>query len=321
MTSPEIPSAPSAGPFDGLRTLLRAGKGPQVPKGGPPGSLREMRSEKHPANRHWARVSLVFLALALSLFVLIPFFWVSVTAVKTTSDMTAHPLGLPQVWHWENFAQAVQQAHLLRLFRNSVIVVVPVVLACLVLSTLAGYAFAKMTWRGKEFWFIVFLLGLAIPTTVLIVPLYFELNALHLTGSLWGLILVESAGTLPFGVLLMRGFIADISDEIIDASRIDGCTSLGTLWYIVAPLTKPALLTLLIFNFMWSWNAYLLPLVLVQKQSLQTLPLGLQVFAGRWITNYPLIMAATIISIFPIVVVYVIFQRQFIQGLSAGAFK
>lgn len=286
-----------------------------------PTSLEPGQTKRRTAGQRWAKIRLDLLAATFSLFALVPFFWVCVTAVKTTSEMTVNPLGLPRVWHWENFAHAWQQAHMLRLFKNSTVVAVPVVLTCLVLSTLAGYAFAKMEWWGKEFWFIVFLLGLAIPTTVLVVPLYFELNALHLTGSLWGLILVEGAGTLPFGVLLMRSFIADIPDEILDASRIDGCTSLGTLWYVVVPLARPALLTLLIFNFMWSWNAYMLPLVLVQDQKLQTLPLGLQVFSGRWITNYPLIMAATIISILPIVIVYVIFQRQFIEGLSAGAFK
>ncbi|MEW5816493.1 MAG: carbohydrate ABC transporter permease [Spirochaetota bacterium] len=261
------------------------------------------------------------LAIILALFVLIPFFWVFVTAFKTVQETTINPLGLPREWRWENFPEAWQKANMFRLYINSILVAVPVVLACLMLSTLAGYAFAKMRWKGREFWFIVFVMGLAIPETVLIIPLYFEMNALGLTGNLLGLILAESAGSLSFGILIARAFIADISNEIMDAGRMEGCTRAGILWHIIIPLTKPALLTLLIFNFMWSWNAYLLPLVLVQKQKLQTLPLGLQIFAGRWITNYPMTMAATIIGILPIVIVYVIFQRQFIQGLSAGAFK
>ena len=142
---------------------------------------------------------------------------------------------------------------------------------------------------------------------------------LKLLSTHWALILPEIATGLPFGILLLRSFIQDLPSEIMDSARVDGCNRLQLLVQIVTPLTRPALLSLLIFNFMWSWNQFLLPSFLIQQDSVRTLPAGLRFFLGRYSNDIPLLMAGATISFLPVVIVYMIFQRHFIQGIAAGA--
>jgi raffinose/stachyose/melibiose transport system permease protein len=248
-------------------------------------------------------------------------FWIIVGAVKDRGRVIRNPLGLPDVWHWENFWQAWTGGNFDTYFGNSILVVVPVVIGVLGMSLLAAYAFAQMSFRGKNALFVLFLVGLTIPLGVLIIPLFYEMLALKLHNTLWALILPQIAIALPFSILLLHSFILDLPHEILDAGRIDGCTTFGLLRYVVAPLSRPALLTLLIFNFMWTWNQFLLPVVLIQKDSARTLPVGLNFFQGQFANDIPLLMAGATITFVPVVVIYIIFQRQFIEGISAGALK
>jgi raffinose/stachyose/melibiose transport system permease protein len=244
-----------------------------------------------------------------------------VTALKDRGRVIRDPLGLPEVWRFENFLQAWEVGHFGRYLGNSILVVVPVVLAILVLSLVAGYAFALMSFRGKNALFAVFLIGLTIPVGILVIPLFYDLLALGLLNTLWALILPQVAVGLPFGILLMRSFIQQLPREILDAGRIDGCTHLGMLRHIVTPLSLPALASLLVFNFMWTWNQFLLPVVFIQTDAVRTLPVGLNYFQGRFSTDIPLLMAGATITFLPVVLVYIIFQRQFIKGITAGALK
>jgi raffinose/stachyose/melibiose transport system permease protein len=199
--------------------------------------------------------------------------------------------------------------------------VLPVLLAVLALSLLAAYSFALRSFRGKNLLFGIFLFGLTIPLGVLILPLFYQLLSMKLLNTLWALILPQIAIALPFGILLLYSFIRDLPNEILDSGRIDGCNDLSLLYHIVFPLSRPALLTLLIFNFMWTWNQFLLPVVLIQKDSFRTLPVGLTFFQGQFANDVPLLMAGATITFLPVVLIYVIFQRQFIQGIAAGALK
>ncbi|MEX2540897.1 MAG: carbohydrate ABC transporter permease [Trueperaceae bacterium] len=261
------------------------------------------------------------LAGAISLMVVFPLVWIISTSLKSRAEVSRDPLGLPKTWLWSNYPEAWDVGRFGTYFLNSILVVVPVVLGVLLLSLLAAYAFAMFTFRGKNVLFVLFLAGLAIPIGVLVVPLFYQMLALNLVNTLWALILPEIAVSLPFGILLLRSFIGGLPRAIMDAGRIDGCNALQLLWCIVAPLSRPALLSLLIFNFMWSWNQFLLPVVLVQTESARTLPLGLSFFQGRYSSDLPLLMAGATISFIPIVIIYVIFQRQFIKGITAGALK
>ena len=267
------------------------------------------------------RLWTTFAAVAFSLFVLVPFTWVIFTSVKSQKELSHNPLGVPMDWQWGNFAEAWTRGHFDRYFLNSILVAIPTVALVLVCSTLAAYAFSLMEFRGKNVLFIIFLVGLTIPLSILIIPLFYELLSLGLLNTYWALVLPQVAKTLPFGILLLRSFMEDFPTEILDAARIDGCSTWGLLYRVVVPLSVPALTSLLVFTFMWTWNQFVLPVVLIQDDAMRTLPVGLNFFQGRFVTDIPLMMAGAIISFLPIVLMYVFFQRQFIKGITAGAFK
>jgi raffinose/stachyose/melibiose transport system permease protein len=268
-----------------------------------------------------ARLSGTVTAALLSLAVLVPFSWVVSTALKSRRDLAFNPLGLPSEWLWQNFSNAWTQGHFSQFFLNSVLVAIPTVTLVLVLSTLAAYAFSQMKFRGKNLFFVLFLVGLMIPLSILIIPLYYELLSLGLLNTHWALILPQVAQTIPFGILLLRSFMDDFPHEILDAAEIDGCTTLDLLWRIVIPISTPALTSLLIFTFMWNWNHFLTAVIFIQKESLRTLPVGLMYFQQRYISDIPLMMAGALITVVPVVLIYAIFQRQFIKGMTAGALK
>jgi len=259
------------------------------------------------------------LAGAVSLVILIPIYLTVVTGLKDRHEVVANPLGLPAEYIWENIAAAWEGGNFDRYFVNSIMVTIPTVTGVLVFSTLAAYAFALLSFPGKEKLFKVFLAGLTIPLGVLSIPLFYLMNSFKLLDTHWALILPEIGISMPFGVLLLRSFIQDLPSEILDAGRIDGCTDWGLLRHIVIPLSRPALFSLLIFNFTWSWNEFLLAVVLLQTESARTLPLGLNFFRGRYSSNYPLLMAGATITFIPVMIVYILFQRHFIKGIVAGS--
>jgi len=276
----------------------------------------------HRISRYRLSVLVLLLALLIATVPLAPLIWVVFTALKNPSRVIENPLGPPTgAWHWENFASAWQAANFGTYFVNSLVVAIPTVLAVVVLSLLAAYPFAVMSFRLRKVLFTVFLAGLTIPLSVLIIPLFYEIRSLGLDGTPLALILPQVAIQLPFGILLLAGFIRELPREVLDAGRIDGCDQVQLLRHVVAPLTWPGVLTLVVFVFMWTWNQFLLPLVLVHQDSGRTLPLGLAFFQGRFNTNIPLMMAGATITFLPIVLVYVVFQRQFIRGITAGAIR
>jgi raffinose/stachyose/melibiose transport system permease protein len=257
----------------------------------------------------------------LSLTVLFPFYLVLVTALKSDNRISQNPLGLPDTWHWGVFRQAWQEGHFGSYFMNSVYVAVPVVLAVLAGSLMTAYAFATMRFRGRGLLFAVLIAGLTIPLEIIVTPLYYEMLHLGLLDTLWALILPQIAMNLPFGVLLLRAFIGDLPRDLLDAGRMDGCGQFRLLTRVVLPLCRPALLSLLVFTFMWTWNQFLLPLIMVQSDSARTLPIGLSYFQGRYSSELPLMMAGVTITFLPIMVVYLFFQRQIIRGITTGAGK
>jgi ABC-type glycerol-3-phosphate transport system permease component len=265
--------------------------------------------------------SMAYTALAglLSLIVIFPLVWVVATSLKDRGDIIRNPLGPPTVYQWSNYADAWREGNFGTYFVNSILVVVPTAAGVVALSLLAAYAFAMFRFRGKNLLFTAFLVGLTIPLGILVIPIFYQMVSLKLVNNLWSLILPQTAVGLPFAILLLRGFISELPKEILDAGRIDGCSNWGILRHIVMPLSRPALLSVMIFNIVWVWNQFLLPVVLIQKASARTLPQGLSVFMGRYGADFGLLMAGATISFIPVVIVYVIFQRQFIKGIAAGA--
>lgn len=266
-------------------------------------------------------ISVHFLAIIIALIPIMPVVWVMFTALKERGRVVPDPLSPPKVLHWENFPAAWQIGKFGGYFVNSVVVTIPTVLMILVFGMLAAYALAKMSFRGKDTFFVFFLIGLTVPMSVLIIPLFYEMRDLNLLSTPWALILPQVAKQLPFAILLLYSFIRELPGEILDAALIDGCNRRQLLTRIVVPLSTPAMVTLIVFSFMWSWNNFLLPVILIHQDAARTLPVGLNAFRGRFVTDIPMMMAGATITFLPVLLVYLIFQRQFIRGISAGAFK
>ena len=226
---------------------------------------------------------------------------------------------LPPSFAWHNYVEAWDQGKFASSFTTSVIVAAVMVPASVGLSILGGYAFATMRFRGSRAIFYLFILGLIIPTEATIVPLYYDVRDLGLLDTYWALILLETSGELAFGIFWMRAAFISAPPSLLEAARIDGASSWRTLWRILVPFAWPAILTLTVLTFADSWNEFFLALVFTVNH--MTAPAGLASFSGRFTTNVPLVSAGAVIVAVPILVVFVVFQRQFVRGVLTGAVK
>jgi ABC-type glycerol-3-phosphate transport system permease component len=191
----------------------------------------------------------------------------------------------------------------------------------LVLCILSGFAFAFYKFHGKTALYIYVVAGLSIPFYTIIIPLYFQLRTLNLLNTHWAVIIPQTAITLPFGVLLMRSFMLSIDRAFIEAAQIDGCAPMRLLSWIIVPMSTPAISSLLIFTFMWTWNNLFLPMVVITKSELRTIPLGLTFFQGEYSTEVTLLCATAVVSSLPVLLTYLLFQGQFIRGITAGGIR
>ena len=256
-----------------------------------------------------------------ALIALIPICVMWMAALKSSSEIFNDPFSLPSVLHWENLVKAWTVGHFRQYLGNTVIITVPTVCGVVGLSCLAGYAFGRLKFAGARLFFYIFLLGLMVPFQSIMIPMYYDLKDLNLLGTYWAMILPATALGLPFGIFLMQAFFRGLPSDLADAARVDGCSEFGVFFKIMLPLAGPAVSTLMVFQFMWTWNAFLMPLLFLNQESLRPIALGLMFFSGRYTTNYGLVAAGVTLATLPLIVIYVIFQRQFIRGLTAGALK
>jgi len=261
------------------------------------------------------------LLIGVGLLCVIPFVWVWSSALKSPLEIAQTPLALPRDPTLENLVNAWVRGRLGKYFLNSIIVSVPIVFFTVAFSSLAGYAFAKHSFFGRRTIFYLFLIGLILPFQSIMIPLYYTLRDFQLLGTYWAMIVPTTALGLPFGIFITRAFFQGLPTELSDAARVDGCDEFGVFWRVILPLAKPGMVTLAIFTFLGAWNSFLLPLIFMQREELRPLVVGLMFFQSRYTRDYALTMAgATIVSV-PVIIVYIIFQRQFVQGLTAGALK
>lgn len=274
------------------------------------------------SNRQPVWTVLIYTVLIIFLLVsVMPIFWILLAALKDSTELNANPFSFPTKITFNNLKQAWTIGHMGKYFLNSVIVAVPRVLLVLLLSTLAGFAFAKLNFPGRNLIFFFMLIGMMVPIQAMIIPLYYTMQNLGLINSYWAMIIPQLGLSMPFAIFMMRAFYRNLPDDLMDAARIDGCGDFSIFLRIMLPLMIPAITSLLVFEFMWSWNDFLLPLLFVYDDAYRTLPLGLMYFSGEYTANQSLIAAGVFISIVPIIVVYAIFQRKFIEGITAGAVK
>jgi raffinose/stachyose/melibiose transport system permease protein len=234
-------------------------------------------------------------------------------------DSSPSGFGLPPTFAWHNYVTAWQEGKFATSFTTSIIVAAVMVPASVLLSVVAGYAFATMRFRGSNVLFYLFILGLIIPTEATIVPLYYDIRSLGLLDTYWALILLEVSGEVAFGIFWMRAAFLSAPASLLEAARIDGSNSWTTLWRIMVPFARPAILTLTVLTFADSWNEFFLALVFTVNKF--TAPAGLASFSGRYTTDIALVSAGAVIVAVPILVVFVIFQREFMRGMLTGAVK
>ncbi|WP_427181703.1 carbohydrate ABC transporter permease [Paenibacillus sp. TC-CSREp1] len=258
--------------------------------------------------------------ILISLVMIVPFLWMLSTSFKLQEEVFQYPIQwIPQVFHFENYAEVWTSIPFPLYYFNSLKVSILVTLGQLITCSLAGYAFARLDFPGKNRLFIMYFAAFMIPYQVIMIPQYFVIKKLGLVDSHWALILLEIFS--PYGVFLMRQFLSGISKELSEAARIDGCNEFGIFARIIMPLAKPALATLGIFAFSWVWNDFQAPLIYLTSDSLKTLPLGLASLNGEFTSQTQLIMAGTVLSLIPVVTVFLFFQRYFISGITAGSVK
>jgi raffinose/stachyose/melibiose transport system permease protein len=254
--------------------------------------------------------------------VLIPLYWIVVTSFKDQSAyFTQNPFALPSAPTTNNY-KLVIQSDFPRYFLNSVIVTAGTIIPAVGISFMAAYAII----RGAGSRFLagvngLFLMGLAIPLQATIIPVYLLIIKMHLYDSLLALILPSVAFSIPLSVLVLSNFIRDVPRELFESMRMDGASDWQTLWQLAFPLTRPALVTVTIYNGLGIWNGFLLPLILTQSPEKRLLPLGLWTFQGQYSVNVPAILASVVLTTLPILVLYVIGRRQLMSGLTAGFSK
>jgi raffinose/stachyose/melibiose transport system permease protein len=273
----------------------------------------------------WRKVlsQMFFLALmcAIGLVVVYPVLMVIFTAFKTDAELARNPLGVPRDWTSANFSNAWREAGMSKLFLNSVMISSGVVLGSVALSAMGAFALARLEFPGKRVLPVLLTVGLVLPFETLMIPLFYTFKAFHALNTYWAMILPQIGLALPFGILLVRGFIAGLPQELFDAAEIDGAGLWRQFLHVVVPMARPALVALAVFQFLWSWNQYLIALVMVQDPNMRTIPLGLTFFVGRYSTFYTGLAAAAVIAMLPMFAMYVVFHRQIQQANLAGVLK
>lgn len=256
-----------------------------------------------------------------TLLTVVPFGLLLLTSVKSKRDLFRGAFALPAYPHFENYVTAWVDGHFGIYFWNSIIVVVPVVAVSIVLGLMTGFAFAFLSFPGKKLIFAVLTVGMMVPTEAFIIPLYYEIRGLGLLDSYAAMILPQIAMSVPFATLFLAATMQQLPKDILEAAVLDGAPRAMILRRVIMPLLRPAIASLGLFLFIWTWNEFLIPLILVNDDGYRTMPLGMLFFQGRYTTNTPILTAGAVLVIAPIVVVYLIFQRKFIEGLTAGASK
>lgn len=269
----------------------------------------------------WADLPRGLLLAVYALLIAVPLVVVVLTALKTTQQMYADPFGLPPSPSLANFAELLRGGRIGTSFLNSVLVTSVSVVTTLVVASWAAFAIARIGGRLGLVLFAGFSLGLAVPAQVAMIPQYVIFDQLGLTNSLLGLILINIAVTCSVAIFILTGFFRTLPGELFEAAEIDGASTWQLYWRIALPLSTPSLAAVAIFLFVMHWNDLLYPLLFITDPDKATLPKALLDFKGEYTTNYPVLFAGVIIASVPMIVAYVLLQRWFVAGITAGAVR
>lgn len=255
-----------------------------------------------------------------ALMMVAPLIWAALSSFKTPTELAARPPSLlPHSFAPKNYTDALSSFDFARYFTNSFVVTVSATVLTLVINSMAAYALSKYNFRGRNFLFIVTLSTIMIPLQVILIPVYQVVSSLGMVNSLWGLIIPPAA--TPTGVFLLRQYMLGIPDELLEAARIDGAGEFRTFLRVVLPLCRPALAVVAIFSVIWRWNDFLWPLIVAQDQRIYTLPVALAQFSGQLVVPFNLILAMSVLSIVPVIIVFLFMQKRIVAGIAQTGLK
>lgn len=275
-----------------------------------------MIEKKNPVLRAAQYVLLVLVTVA----TLLPLVWMLSASFKLDSEVFSVPIRwIPETFHFENYANIWEKIPFAKFTFNSAKLTIIVTLIQLLTCSFAAYGFTKCRFKGRDTLFLCYVATIAIPWQIFMLPQYTMMQKFGLVDTHIGYILIQSFAA--FGVFLLRQFYQGIPDELLEAARIDGLSEYGSYFRIVLPLAKPAMTTLAIFTFVTVWNDFMGPLIYFNSEKNKTIPLGIRMFLGQYSTQYQLIMAASVISLIPVLIMYVFCQRYFVQGIATSGLK
>lgn len=275
-----------------------------------------MVKKKNPVKR----ALLYILLIALTVITLTPLIWMVSSSLKLDSDVFSVPIKwIPSDPQWSNYTKVWEKIPLLTFTFNSVKLTVIITIIQVITSSFAAYGFAKCKFKGRDVLFMLYVATMAIPWRVYMLPQYSLMNSLHLVDTHIGYILMQSFNA--FGVFLMRQAFISIPDELLEAARIDGLSEYGIYGKIVLPLSKASATTLIIFTFVTIWNDYMGPMIYFNTETNKTIQLGIKMFIGQYSTEYGLVMAVSVLALIPVLLIFLIGQKQFVQGIASSGIK
>lgn len=268
----------------------------------------------------WSSPLTYVLAIAVAAVSIVPVIYVILGGFRTTGQIAADPAALPHPWVWSTYGGVLKNSKFWVELRNSGIIAGSTTIGVVLLGVLAAFVLARYTFRGREAIYTYFTIGLLFPAAAGILPLYLLLRDLNLADTFLGVIIPQVAFQLPLTIVILRPFLAAVPGELEDAAAVDGTTRLGFFWRILVPLSLPAIVTVAVLAFVASWNSFLLPLLVLQSESLQTLPLGVQNFSAEHSQDTAGILAFTSLAMLPALLFFSIAERKIVNGLQ-GAVK
>lgn len=272
--------------------------------------------------KHRKKLSIYIILILLAFVFLLPFFWMLSTSLKGSHQIfTYPPKWIPNPIHWKNYTDVFKTMPFWQYLFNTVFITVMSIIGVILSSSLVAYAFARLRWKGRDALFIFILGTMMLPAQVTMIPVFILYKYIGWLDSFKPLVLPLFLGGGAFNIFLMRQFFRTIPQELSDAARIDGCSEFRIYWTIILPLSKPAIATIAILIFMLQWNDFLGPLIYLSSKSKGTLALGLAMLVGQHTTEYGMLMAASVMLLLPIIIIFFLFQRYFIQGLMMTGIK
>ncbi|ELK48457.1 carbohydrate ABC transporter permease [Halobacillus sp. ACCC02827] len=266
------------------------------------------------------RIPLYVFAILLLVFTGFPFLYMISTALKTQADFFEKPFAFFSSFNLENFA-AVFEMGLTRYFFNSILISVLAVGIVMFIAALASYPLSRMKFKFNRVLFLLFISGMMLPIHATLIPIFKFTENIGLYDTIWALLGPYIAFSLPISIFILTQFMQEIPKSLEEAAKMDGCTHFGVFWRVILPMLTPALMTVLIYNFIHLWNEFIFALVLISSPENMTLPLGLQDFKGEFSVNVPGLMAALTLASLPILIVYLFSQEKVVKGLAGGAVK